>query len=119
MHHSMHYSTIGAPQQRGGMIGQSNMTASFTVFTFTPGYECNKSLLIVAPRGFDRLIVVVVVVVVLINSHNQVRGHRTGSSHSGAEEHPREKNTNKPKVVSYIGIPLHSDRLIGGPLPHL
>ena len=37
-----------------------------------------------------------------INSHDQVRGHRTGSSHSGAEEYPREKcktNTNKPKVV--------------------
>ena len=26
-----------------------------------------------------------------INSHNQVRGHRTGFSHSGAEENPREK----------------------------
>ena len=26
-----------------------------------------------------------------INSHNQVRGHRTGSSHSGAEEYPRER----------------------------
>ena len=37
-----------------------------------------------------------------INSHNQVRGHRTGSSHSGAEEYPREKNT-QPKVVhAYI-----------------
>ena len=33
-----------------------------------------------------------------INSHNQVRGHRTGSSHSGAEEYPREKHT-QPKVV--------------------
>ena len=30
-----------------------------------------------------------------INSHNQVRGHRTGSSHSGAGEYPREKNTNQ------------------------
>ena len=30
-----------------------------------------------------------------INSHNQVRGHRTGPSHSGAEEYPREKNTNQ------------------------
>ena len=30
-------------------------------------------------------------VVVLINSHNLVRGHRTGSSHYGAEEYPREK----------------------------
>ena len=27
-----------------------------------------------------------------INSHNQVRGHRTGSSHSGAEEYPRGKH---------------------------
>ena len=27
-----------------------------------------------------------------INSHNQVRGHRTGSSQSGAEEYPREKH---------------------------
>ena len=27
-----------------------------------------------------------------INSHNQVRGHRTGSSHSGAEEYPRKKH---------------------------
>ena len=25
-----------------------------------------------------------------INPHNQVRGHRTGSSHSGAEEYPRK-----------------------------
>ena len=30
-----------------------------------------------------------------INSHNQVRGHRTGSSHSGAEEYPREKTQTK------------------------
>ena len=37
-----------------------------------------------------------------LNSHNQVRGHRTGSSHSGAEEYPREKHT-QPKVVhAYI-----------------
>ena len=27
-----------------------------------------------------------------MNSHNQVRGHTTGSSHSGAEEYPREKH---------------------------
>ena len=26
-----------------------------------------------------------------INSHNQVRGHRTGSRHYGAEKYPREK----------------------------
>ena len=26
-----------------------------------------------------------------IDSHNQVRGQRTGSSHSGVEEHPSEK----------------------------
>ena len=30
------------------------------------------------------------------NSHNQVRGHRTGASDSGAKEYPREKH--KPKV---------------------
>ena len=37
-----------------------------------------------------------------INSHDQVRGHRTGSSHSGAEEYPREKHK-QPKVVhAYI-----------------
>ena len=40
-----------------------------------------------------------------IDSHNQVRGHRTGSSHSGAEEYPREKHT-QPKVVrSREGLP--------------
>ena len=33
-----------------------------------------------------------------VNSHNQVRGHRTSSSHSGAEEYPIGKQ-NKPKVV--------------------
>ena len=38
--------------------------------------------------------------------HNQVRGHRTGSSHSGAEEYPREKtqtnqrwNTHKSLLI--------------------
>ena len=30
-----------------------------------------------------------------INSHNRVRGHRTGSSHSGAEEYPRGKTQAK------------------------
>ena len=45
----------------------------------------------------------VVAVILTFNSHNQVRGHRTGSSRSGAEEHPREKTQNKPKVVhAYI-----------------
>ena len=34
-----------------------------------------------------------------INSHHQVRGHRTGSSHYGVEEYPREKH-NKPRVVN-------------------
>ena len=37
-----------------------------------------------------------------INSHNQVRGHRTGSSHSGAEEYPREKHTKTKVVHAYI-----------------
>ena len=37
-----------------------------------------------------------------INSHNQVRGHRTGSSHSGAEEYPREKHKQSKVVHAYI-----------------
>ena len=37
-----------------------------------------------------------------INSHNQVRGHRAGSSHSGAEEYPREKHTHPKVVNAYI-----------------
>ena len=36
-----------------------------------------------------------------INLHNQVRGHRTGSSHSGAEEYPRE-NTHTPRWYTHI-----------------
>ena len=36
-----------------------------------------------------------------INSHNQVRGHRTGSSHSGAEEYPRE-NTHNQRWYTHI-----------------
>ena len=40
-----------------------------------------------------------------INSHNQVRGHRTGSSQSGAEEYPREKHS-QPKVVHAYKVPL-------------
>ena len=37
-----------------------------------------------------------------MNSHNQVRGHRTGSSHSGAEEYPREKHTHNPRWYTHI-----------------
>ena len=36
-----------------------------------------------------------------INSHNQVCGHRTGSSHSGADEYPRE-NTHNPRWCTHI-----------------
>ena len=36
-----------------------------------------------------------------INSHNQVRGHRTGSSHSGAEEYSRG-NTHNPRWYTHI-----------------
>ena len=37
------------------------------------------------------------------NSHNQVvRGHRTGPSHSGAEEYPREKHKHPKVVDAYI-----------------
>ena len=38
-----------------------------------------------------------------INSHNPVRGHRTGSSHSGAEEYPREA-LGKPVSVRTAAI---------------
>ena len=37
-----------------------------------------------------------------IKSNNQVRGHRTGSSHSGGEEYPR-KNTHNPRYIC-IGV---------------
>ena len=37
-----------------------------------------------------------------INSHNQVRGHRTGSSHSGDEEYPREKTQTNPRWLTHI-----------------
>ena len=36
-----------------------------------------------------------------INSHNQVLGHRTGSSHSGAEEYPMEKHT-QTNPIDYV-----------------
>ena len=37
-----------------------------------------------------------------INSHNQVRGHRTGSSHSGTEEYPREKAQTNQRWYTHI-----------------
>ena len=37
-----------------------------------------------------------------INSHNQVRGHRTGSSHSGVEEYPREKKKKTQRWYTHI-----------------
>ena len=47
-----------------------------------------------------------VVVCSHINSHDQVRGHRAGSSHSGVEKHPREKRS-EPKVVHMILVHAH------------
>ena len=37
-----------------------------------------------------------------INSHNQVRGHRIGSTHSGAQEYPREKHKQSKVLHAYI-----------------
>ena len=37
-------------------------------------------------------VVVVVVVLTLTHGYNAVRGHRTGSNNSGAEDYPRRKN---------------------------
>ena len=42
------------------------------------------------------------ILTLIINSHNQVRGHRTGSSHSGAEENIPGKNTNNPTWYTHI-----------------
>ena len=43
-----------------------------------------------------------------INSHNQARGHRTGSSHSGAEEYPRENtHTHNPRWYTHISQLTH------------
>ena len=39
-----------------------------------------------------------------IHSHNQVRGHRTGSSHSGVEEYPREKHKQNQKWYTHISL---------------
>ena len=36
------------------------------------------------------------------NSHSQVRGHRTGSSHSGAEEYPREETQTNQRWYTHI-----------------
>ena len=36
------------------------------------------------------------------NSHNQVRGHRTGYNHSGAEEYPRENTHTTQKWYMHI-----------------
>ena len=46
----------------------------------------------------------VVVVPTLINLHYQVRGHRTGSSHSGAEEYPlgKTQSTQGGTRIDYI-----------------
>ena len=35
-----------------------------------------------------------------INSHNQVRGHRTGSSHSGAEEYRSRGKTSSQRLIA-------------------
>ena len=45
------------------------------------------------------------VVVVVLNSHNQVRRHRTGPSDSGAGEYPRE-NTHNPRWYTHISHPM-------------
>ena len=56
------------------------------------GFELTK---LTYTRLEDNLIVVV------LNSHNQVRGRRTGSSHSGAEEYPMEKHKQPEMVHAY------------------
>ena len=42
------------------------------------------------------------------NSRNQVRGHRTGSCHSGVEEHPREKQKTNVVHAYVIADAMHA-----------
>ena len=53
-----------------------------------------------------------------INSHNQVRGHRTGSSHSGEEEHPTKKTPTKTKVVHTYIIADETELQLAGKTRH-
>ena len=55
------------------------------------------------------VVAVVIVVVVLTNSHSQVRGHRTNSSHSGVAEYPREKQKTNQKWYMHTGIITKND----------
>ena len=47
-------------------------------------------------------IVVVVVVVTLTHRYNAVRGHRTGSNNSRAEDYLRGKTNKKQKIIHTI-----------------
>ena len=42
------------------------------------------------------------------DSHNQVRGHRTDSSHSGAEEYPRGKTQTKVVHAYFTADAIHA-----------
>ena len=54
-------------------------------------------------QRFVVVVDVVDVVLVLTRMLDQVRGYRTGSSHSGVHEYPRKKTQTKTKVVhAYI-----------------
>ena len=65
--------SIHGPPPRNGHRGQHSTCATVQVHQF----------LFEAPNRFRRsVLLTVVVVVVLTLTHNQVRGHRTGSSHS-------------------------------------
>ena len=46
-----------------------------------------------------------------INSHNQVRGHRTGSRHSGAEEYPLVSHTVVSAVLREVLLVLEKLRV--------
>ena len=82
-----------------------NMFFLYSLLSFSPQFQFGAS-----PWTYCGLLSVVVVVVVLINSHNQVRGRRIGSSHSGAEEYPlREKRQiNQRWSTHIIKIKIHS-----------
>ena len=68
-------------------------------------YRCDTLLLSSSSSSSSSLLLLLLLFVVLTLtrvSRNQVRGHRTGSSHSGAEEYPREKHKHTEVVYANI-----------------
>ena len=63
----------------------------FSTFGFSATLNPSKLQVVKVIVVVVIVVVAAVVVVFRINSHNQVRGHRTSPSHTVAEEYPRRK----------------------------